>query len=134
MLRGRGLFRRLRRFGRRRRVFSRWGFRLNVDDDFSRGLGRLRRLEIDEEERGGVQRDHDGDDDGPEPGRPDGRRLEDAPVQRRGGHGAGAFGDAEIGAFGGAGAGETAPRGPDTMAMRVTPYAARSSITDTTSP
>ena len=81
-----------------------------------------------------MQRDHDDDDERAEPGRTEGRRLEDAPVQRRGGHGAGAFGAALVGAFGGAEVGETARRGPDTMAMRVTPFAASSSITDTTSP
>jgi len=62
------------------------------------------------------------------------RRLEDAAVERRGSHGAGAFGAAEAGAFGAAGAGETARRGPDTIAIREIPLAASSSITDTTSP
>ena len=52
------------------------------------------------EERRGVKREHDRDDERAKPGRPDGRRLEDPPVQRRGGHGAGAFGAPEAGAAG----------------------------------
>ena len=83
-------------------------------------------LQIDDEERGRVKRDDDGDDEWAKPTGPDGRRLEDAPVQRRGGHG--------VGAFGAAGADETARRGPDTIAIREIPLAASSSITDTTSP
>jgi hypothetical protein len=126
------LFGRFRLFGRRRRTFRR-GLRLNVDDYFSRLLRRLWG-QIDDRERGDVKSEHDGDDEGAEPWRADRRRLEDAPVQSGRGHGAGAFGGAEFGALGGAGVGETAPRGPDTMAMRVTPFAASSSITDTTSP
>ena len=130
--RRRGLFGRLRLLCRCRRVFG-GRFRLNVDDHFPRGLKRPR-LQRDEEERGGVKRDHDQDDEWAEPWRTDGRRLEDAPVERRGSHGAGAFGAAEAGAFGAAGAGETARRGPDTIAIREIPFAASSSITDTTSP
>ena len=130
--RRRGLFGRLRLVGRRRRVLRR-RFRLDVDDHFPRGLKRPR-LQRDEEERGGVKRDHDQDNEWAEPWRTDGRRLEDAPVERRGSHGAGAFGATEAGAFGAAGAGETARRGPDTIAIREIPFAASSSITDTTSP
>ena len=130
------MFGRLRLFSRRRGVFRRRGFRLDVDDHLRRRLDRPR-LQIDDRKRGGVKREHDGDDGRAEPGRADGRRLEDPPVQRRGDHGLGASGaaeaGAEAGAFGG-GAGATARRGPDTIAIREIPFAARSSITDTTSP
>jgi hypothetical protein len=99
------LLERLRLFGRRRGFRGR-SFRLDVDDHLSRRFNGFR-LQIDDRERSDVERDHDGDDDRAEPWRADGRRLEDAPVQRRGGHGAGAFGAAEVGAFGGAEVGET---------------------------
>jgi hypothetical protein len=119
------MFQRLRLSGRRRRGFPWRGFRLNVDDHFSRlgrGSGEVRQRH----EHGGVERDDDRDGDRAKPWRAQGRRLEGAPVQRRGGHGGGAFGGAE--------AGETVRRGPDTMAIRAIPFAASSSITATTSP
>jgi hypothetical protein len=125
------LFERLRLIGRRSGVFRGRGLRLNVDGHFFRRFGRLRRLQIDNRERGGMEREHDGDDDRAEPWWADGRRLEDPPVQGRGSHGAGV---AEVGALGAAGVGETPRRGPDTMAIRLIPFAASSSITDTTSP
>jgi hypothetical protein len=124
---------RLRLFGRRRRVFRRRSFRLNVDDYFSRRFRRLRRLQINDRERRGVQRNDDGDDKRAKPGRTDGRRLEDPPVQRRDRHGLGAFGAGEVGA-GAPGVGDSVWRGPETMAMREIPFAASSSMTDTTSP
>ena len=127
------MFRRLRLFGRRRRVFRRRSFRLNVDDDFSRRLGLLRR-QRDEQERASVERQHDQDDERAEPWRMDRRRLEDPTVQSCDGHGAGGFGAAGVGALDGAAIGETVRRGPDTMAIREIPFAASSSITDTTSP
>ena len=138
----RRLFGRLRLSGRRRRGFRRRSFRLDVDDHFSRLLGRLGWLQIDDRKRGGVKREHDGDDDRAEPGWTDGRWLEKPPVQRRGDHGACAFGAAGIGAPGAAGGGGVGAAevggamraGPDTIAIRVTPFAASSSITDTTSP
>jgi hypothetical protein len=122
---------RLRLFGWRRG----WGFRrrrllLNVDGHFFRRFGRLRRLQIDNRERRRVQRDDDGDDKRAKPRGPDGRRLENPPVQSRGGHGARALGAAK----GAGGVGETERRGPDTIAIREIPFAASSSITDTTSP
>ena len=129
----RGLFGRLRLFGRRRGIFRGWSFRLNVDDHLSSRLEGLR-PQRDEEKRSSVERKHDQDDKGPEPRRPDGRRLENAPVQTCDGHGAGAFGAAGVGALGAAGVGETVRRGPDTIAMREMPFAASSSITETTSP
>jgi hypothetical protein len=61
------LFGRLLLSGRRRRVFGRLSFRLDVDDHFSRRLRRLRRLQIDDRERGGVKRDHNQDDEWTEP-------------------------------------------------------------------
>ena len=130
--RRRGLFGRLRLIGRRHRILRR-RFRLNVDDHFSRRL-KLPRLQGDEEERGGVKRDHDQDDEWAEPWRTDGRRLEDTPVQSRDRHGAGALGLAGAGVFGADEAGGTTERGPDTMAIREIPAAASSSITETTSP
>ena len=124
------MFGRLRLFGwRRGRGFRRRRLLLNVDGHFFRRFGWLRRLQIDNRERGGVQRDDDGDDERAKPRGPDGRRLENPPVQGRRGHGAGAFG-----AGGAGGVGETERRGPDTMAIREIPFAASSSITDTTSP
>ena len=126
------MFGRLRLVGRRRRVLRR-RFWLNVDDHFPRGLKRPR-LQGDEEERRGVKRNHDQDDEGAEPWRTDGRWLEDAPVQSRQGHGAGAFGVARVGVLGAGGACGTMERGPDTMAIREIPLAASSSITETTSP
>ena len=128
----RGLLGGLRLVGRRRRVLRR-RFWLNVDDHFPRGL-ECPRFQGDEEERGGVQRDHDQDDERTEPWRTDRRRLEDAPVQSREGHGAGAFGVARVGVLGAGGACGTMERGPDTMAIREIPLAASSSITETTSP
>jgi hypothetical protein len=127
------LFERLRLVGRGRGVFRERGFRLNVDGHFFRRFDPPR-LEIDDRKRGGVEREHDRDDDRAEPWRADGRRLEDASVQRRGGHGTGAFGVAEVGAFGAGEVGALMWRGPDTMAIREIPFAASSSITDTTSP
>lgn len=132
---------RLRLFGGGRRRFRGRSLRLNVDDHFPRQFDRPGR-QIDERKRGGVKRDHDGDDKRAEPGRAERRRLEDRTVQRCEGHGACAFGAAGIGApgaagggaFGAAGVGGPMRAGPDTMAMRVTPFAASSSITDTTSP
>ncbi len=123
--------------GGRRRVRGR-SLRLNVDDHFPRQFGRPGR-QIDERKRRGMERDHDGDDERAEPGRAERRRLEGPTVQGREGHGACAFGAAGIGApgaagFGAARAGDTARRGPDTMAIREIPFAASSSITDTTSP
>jgi hypothetical protein len=131
----RGCFGRLRRFGRGRCGFRGRSLRLNVDDHFPDRLGRPRR-QRDDRERGDMERDHDGDDERPEPWRSERRRREGAPVQRRGGHGAGEFGAIGAGAFGarGAEAGGALRGGPETMAMRVTPFAASSSITDTTSP
>jgi hypothetical protein len=125
-------------FGRGRRCFRGRSLRLDIDDNFSRQFDRPGR-QIDERKRGGVERDHHGDDERTEPGRAERRRLEGAPVQPRGGHGACAFGAAGRGApgAGGVGAAEVGGAmraGPDTMAMRVTPFAASSSITDTTSP
>ena len=93
-----------------------------------------RRNGVDDRKRGCVKREHDGDDGRAKPGRAVGRRLEDPPVQRRGDHGCGAFGAAEVGALGAPEAGATGRRGPDTIAIREIPFAARSSITDTTSP
>ena len=81
-----------------------------------------------------MKRNHDQDDEGAEPWRTDGRWLEDAPVQSRQGHGAGAFGVARAGVFGAGEACGTMERGPDTMAIREIPAAASSSITETTSP
>ena len=133
VLSGRGLFGRLWLFGRRRRSFRGRSFGLDVDDHFSRRLGRLRRLQIDDRERGGMKRDDDGDDDRAKPRGPDGRRLENVP-ERCDGHGAGAFGATGAGVFGAAGDGGPVRRGPDTMAIREIPFAASSSITDTTSP
>jgi hypothetical protein len=52
------LFGRLRLFGRRRRSFRGRSFGLDVNDHLPRQFGRLRR-QVDEEERGGVKRDHD---------------------------------------------------------------------------
>jgi hypothetical protein len=126
------LFGRLLLFSRRRRVI-RGRFRLDVDDHFSRLLGRSGG-QRDEEERGRMERDHDQDNERAEPRRAERRRLEDAAVERRSSHGAGAFGAADVGAFVAAGAGDTARRGPDTIAIREIPFAASSSITDTTSP
>ena len=132
---------RLRLFGRGRRCFRARSLRLNVDDNFSREFDRPGR-QIDERKRGGVKRDHDGDDKRAEPGRAQRRRLEDPTVQSCEGHGACALGAAGRGAPGAAGVGGIGAAevcgpmraGPDTMAMRVTPFAASSSITDTTSP
>ena len=139
--RRRGLIGRLRLFGRGRRCVRGGSLRLNVDNHFRRQDDRPR-LQIDERKRGGVKRDHDGDDKRAEPGRAERRRLEDPTVQGRKGHGAGALGAAGRGAPGAAGAGGAGAAevggamraGPDTIAMRVTPFAASSSITDTTSP
>ena len=131
---------RLRLFGRRRRGFCGRSLRLDVDNDLTHFLWRLRG-QRDEVERTRVKRDYDGDDERAKPGRPNGRRLEDAPVQCRGSHGTCAFGaagrgvpGATRGAFGAAGVGATIRRGPDTIAIREIPFAASSSITDTTSP
>lgn len=129
----RGLVGRLLLLGRGRRRFGGRRFRLDIDDHFSRLLGRFPRLQIDDRKRRGVERDHDQDDERTEPRRPN-RGLEAAPVQSCDGHGVGAFGAAEVGGFGAAGAGDTVRRGPDTIAIREIPLAARSSITDTTSP
>jgi hypothetical protein len=131
----------LSRFGRGRRCVRGRSLRLNVDDNFSRQFDRTGR-QIDERKRGGVERDHDGDDKRAEPRGAERRRLEDPTVQGRKGHGACALGVAGRGApdaagVGGAGAAEAGGAmraGPDTMAIRVTPFAASSSITDTTSP
>jgi hypothetical protein len=125
------LFGRLRLFRRRRGRGFRWGrLLLNIDGHFPRQLDRRRR-QIDDRERGRVKRDDDGDDKRAKPRGPDGRRLEDPPVEGRNGHGAGALG---AGAGGAPGVGETTWRGPDTMAIREIPFAASSSITETTSP
>ncbi len=133
--RGRGLFGRLRLFGRRRgRSFRRRRLLLNVDGHFFRRFGRLRRLQIDNRERGGVKRDDDGDDKRAKPRGPYGRRLENPSVQGRGGHGARALGATGLGVFVAGGVGEPERRGPETMAMRLIPFAASSSITDTMSP
>src|SRR6185437_15508185 len=59
---GRGLFGWLRLRGRRRWGFRGRGSRFDVDDHFSRERERLRRREIDDRKRGGVQRHHTGDD------------------------------------------------------------------------
>jgi hypothetical protein len=135
------LVRRLGLFGWGRRSFRGRSLRLDVDDHFPRQFDRPGR-QIDERKRGGVERDHDGDDKRAEPGRAERRLLEDPTVQRRKGHGACAFGAAGIGAPGAAGGGGVGAAevggamraGPDTIAIRVTPFAASSSITDTTSP
>ena len=66
--RRRGLIGRLRLFGRGRRCFRGRSLRLNVDDHFPRQFDRPG-LQIDERKRGGVERDHDGDDKRAEPGR-----------------------------------------------------------------
>jgi hypothetical protein len=132
---------RLRLFGRGRRCFRGRSLRLDVDDHLPRQFDRPGR-QIDERKRGGVERDHDGDDKRAEPGRAERRRLEDPTVQGRKGHGACALGAAGSGAPGAAGVGGVGAAevggmmraGPDTMAIRVTPFAASSSITDTTSP
>ena len=108
------MFGRLRLVGRRRILRRR--FRLNVYDHFSHRL-KLPRLQGDEEECGDVKRDHDQDDERAEPWRTDVRLLEDAPVQSRDRHGAGAFGLADAGVFGAGEAGGTIERGPDTMAI-----------------
>jgi len=139
--RRRGLFGRLRLFGRGRRCFRGRSLRLDVDDNFSRQFDRPGR-QIDERKRGGVKRDNDGDDKRAKPGRAERRRLEDPTVQSCEGHGACAFGAAGRGAPGAAGGGGVGAAevggamraGPDTIAIRVTPFAASSSITDTTSP
>ncbi len=128
----------LRLFGRGRRRVRDRSLRLNVDDHFAGQYDRPG-LQIDKRKRGGVKRDHDGDDKRAKPGRAERRRLEDPTVQGRKGHGACAFGAAGTGAPGAAGVGAAevggATRaGPDTMAIRVTPFPASSSITDTTSP
>ena len=129
------MFGRLRLFGwRRGRGFRRGRSRLDVDHHLPRQFDRLR-LQIDNRERSGVQRDDDGDDERAKPRGPDGRRLENPPVQGRGGHGARALGAAGVGgAFVAGGVGETDRRGPDTIAIREIPFAASSSITVTTSP
>jgi hypothetical protein len=57
-----GFFGWFRLVRRRRRGFRGGGFRLNVDDHFSRRLERLRR-QGDDRERGDVERDHEDDDD-----------------------------------------------------------------------
>jgi hypothetical protein len=129
---------RLRLFGGGRRCVRGRNLRLDVDDHFPRQFDRPGR-QIDERKRGGVKRDHDGNDKRAEPGRAERRRLENPTVQSYEGHGACAFGAAGTGApgAGGAGAAEVGGAmraGPETMAMRVTPFAASSSITDTTSP
>jgi hypothetical protein len=129
---------RLRLIRRWRGCFRGRSLRLNVDNHFRRQDDRPG-LQIDERKRGGVKRDHDGDDKGAEPGRAERRRLEDPTVQSRKGHGACAFGAAGrgvpgAGAVGAAAIGGAMRAGPDTIAMRVTPFAASSSITDTTSP
>jgi hypothetical protein len=129
------------RFISRRSRVRRGRFRLNVDDYFPSGLKRLR-LQRHEEKRRRVQRDDDRDSKRAKPGRTNGRRLEEAPVQSCEGHGAcalgaagkGAPGAAGVGIFGAAGVCATIRRGPDTIAMREMPFAASSSITDTTSP
>ena len=139
--RRRGLVGGFGRFGRGRRRFRGRSLGLNVDDHFPRQFDRPG-LQIDERKRGGVKRDHDGDDKRAKPGRPERRRLEDLTVQRCEGHGAWALGAAGRGvpgatgggAFGAAEVGDPMRAGPDTMAIRVTPFAASSSITDTTSP
>ena len=128
----RRLFERFWLFGRGRRRFCGRRLRLDVDDHLSGRLECLRR-QRDKEEGHGVERDHDQDGERTEPRRPN-WRLEAAPVQSCGGHGAGAFGAAEVGGLGAAGVGDTVRRGPDTIAIREIPLAARSSITDTTSP
>jgi hypothetical protein len=51
----------LRLFGRGRRSFRGRSLRLDVDDHFPRQFDRAGR-QIDERKRGGVKRDHDGDD------------------------------------------------------------------------
>ena len=78
---------RLRLFGRRRRCFRGRSLRLDVDDHFPRQFDRPG-LQIDERKRGGMKRDHDGDDERTKPGRAERRRLEDPTVQRCEGHGA----------------------------------------------
>jgi hypothetical protein len=139
--RRRGLVGRLRLFRRGRRCFGGRSFRLDVDDYFPGQFDRPG-LQVDQRKRGGVKRDHDGDHKRAKPGRAERRRLEDPTVQSGEGHGAcalgavgtGTPGAAGLGAFGAAGAGGAMRAGPDTMAIRVTPFAASSSITDTTSP
>ena len=77
----------LRRFGGGRRCVRGGRLRLNVDDHFPRQFDWPGR-QIDEQKRGGVERDHDGDDKRAEPGREERRRLEDPTVQGCKGHGA----------------------------------------------
>ena len=109
--------------GRLRGGVCRRGFRLDVDDHFPGRFERPRR-ECEDRERGGVERNHDCDDRRTKPGRSWGRRLEDAAAERGVGHCAGA-GCVEA---------EAGRRPLETMAMRVTPFAASSSMIATTSP
>ncbi len=139
--RRRGLVGRLRLNSGGRRRFRGRSFRLNVDDHFPRQFDRSR-LEIDERKRRRVHCEHDCDDERTKPGRAERRRLECAPVQSCEGHGAcalgaagtGAPGKGRVAAFGAGGVGAARLRGPDTIAMREIPFAASSSITETTSP
>ena len=96
---------------------------LHVDDHFPRRLRRIARQEGQGSERRGVERKHDRDRRRPQPGRAKTRRLEFASAEREVRHGFGAGSGDAIGR-----------RLLETMAMRVTPFAASSSITETTSP